>query len=69
MSDEKTKITYQRIKYYYNLLLDTKKSTKIISFLKNDEIINFLICNKGIYNSLKDSKLLIKNAIKSSNSC
>ncbi len=68
MSDEKTKITYQRIKYYYNLLLDTKKSTKIISFLKNDEIINFLICNKGIYNSLKDSKLLIKNAIKSSNS-
>jgi len=68
MSDEKTKITYQRIKYYYNLLLDTKKSTNIISFLKNDEIINFLICNKGIYNSLKDSKLLIKNAIKSSNS-
>lgn len=68
MSDEKTKITYQRIKYYYNLLLDTKKSTKIISFLKNDEILNFLICNKGIYNSLKDNKLLIKNAIKSSNS-
>jgi hypothetical protein len=67
MSDEKRNITYQRFKYYYNILLDTKKSIRIINFLKNDEIINFLICNKGIYNSLKENKILLKNAIKSSN--
>jgi hypothetical protein len=67
MSDEKINITYQRFKYYYNILLDTKKSIRIINFLKNDEIINFLICNKGIYNSLKENKILLKNAIKSSN--
>ncbi len=55
---------YQRLSYYYTILLDTNKSTRIIKYLYNKDILNFLVSNKAIYNSLRENKILMKNAIK-----
>ena len=62
MSDVNHK--YQILNYYYTILLDTNKSTRIIKYLNNHDIVNFMVSNKSIYNSLRENKILVKNAIK-----